>query len=355
MFAFGGILGLIVGGNITHIFGWRMTFISILPFAVIVTIIIKYFVNIKHDTPIGNRVRNSLSPPATNKHMQKRDVHSNFASAFDVKGTLVLSVAITSFILALTLVESEGNPSETINSSVAQIFFFITSIISIFVFIVVERKSPKPLIDPKLVTLKPILLTNVIVLIWGISTFAIFQSIPVLVRTPLPIGIGGNALDVAYMTLPFSIMSLIFGPTSGFIISKIGSSKVILAGSVLTTVGFISILILHYNALQIAVNLAIIGSGLSLLNVGQININTASTPFGYMGISFGINTLFRFMGSAIGPAFAGMFMQANQTIVNSSWGTNIVSFPSSMSFVNIFFCMSILSAVTIYLSVIVKR
>ncbi|MDP8907492.1 MAG: hypothetical protein M3M88_08225 [Thermoproteota archaeon] len=84
-------------------------------------------------------------------------------------------------------------------------------------------------------------MTNVIVLIWGIATFAIFQSIPVLVRTPLPIGIGGNALDAAYMELPFSIMSLIFGPTLGFIISKIGSSKVILSGSLLTTVGFISI------------------------------------------------------------------------------------------------------------------
>ena len=150
-------------------------------------------------------------------------------------------------------------------------------------------------------------------------------------------------------------MSLIFGPPSGFIISKLGPFKVVLAGSVLTTVGFISILISHYDTLQIAANLAIIGSGLSLLNVGQININTASTPHKYMGISFGINTLFRFMGSALGPAFAGMFMQANQTIADSSYGTNIVSFPSAMSFVNIFFCMSILSAVTIYLSVIVKR
>ncbi len=88
--------------------------------------------------------------------------------------------------------------------------------------------------------------------------------------------------------------------------------------------------------------------------MGQININTASAPFEYMGISFGINTLFRFMGSAIGPAFAGMFMQANQIIANTFYGTNTVSFPSTVSFVNIFFCMSILSGVTIYLSVMLK-
>ena len=97
-------------------------------------------------------------------------------------------------------------------------------------------------------------------------------------------------------------MSLIFGSTSGFIISKIGSFKVILAGAIITTIGFLSILLLHTSAIQIALNLAVIGSGLSLLNVGQINVNTTSTPIKFIGISFGVNTLFRFIGSAIGPA-----------------------------------------------------
>jgi hypothetical protein len=190
------------------------------------------------------------------------------------------------------------------------------SFISLFIFIIVERRSSLPLINLNLITIKPVLLTNIIVLIWGIGTFTIFQTIPVLVRTPIPLGIGGNVLDVVYLTLPFSIMSLIFGPTSGFIISKIGSFKVILTGAVITTFGFFSILILHTNAIQIALNLAIIGSGLSLLNVGQININTTSTPIKFIGISFGVNTLFRFIGSAIGPAIAGMFMQTNQTIMH---------------------------------------
>ncbi len=197
-------------------------------------------------------------------------------------------------------------------------------------------------------------MTNVIVLIWGISTFAIFQSIPVLVRTPLPIGIGGNALDVVYMTLPFSIMSLIFGPTSGFIISKIGSSKVILAGSVLTTVGFISILVLYYDALQIAVNLAIIGSSLSLLNVGQININTASTPFEDMGISFGINICSDswdlLLAMLSQECLCSRIKQLSILLM-----APILFLFHLLVFCKYIFCMFILSAVTIYLSVIVKR
>ncbi len=137
------------------------------------------------------------------------------------------------------------------------------SFISLFIFIIVEKRSSLPLISLNLITLKPILLANILVLIWEIATFTIFQTVPVLVRTPIPLGIGGIVLDVVYLTLPFSIMSLIFGPTSGFIIPTIGSFKVILAGAIITAIGFFSILMLHTNAIQIALNLAAIGSGLS--------------------------------------------------------------------------------------------
>jgi MFS family permease len=356
MFSFGGIIGLIIGGNITHNFGWHMTFFSILPIVISITIIIKYFVIIESKLPITNRKSDPLTP-LSNKAVgiQKRiSVLSNMISNFDIKGTFILAVMITSFIFALTLIQTENSQDKLSNISIPSCLF-VVSFISLFIFIIVERRSSLPLINLNLITIKPVLLTNIIILIWGIGTFTIFQTIPVLVRTPIPLGIGGNVLDVVYLTLPFSIMSLIFGPTSGFIISKIGSFKVILTGAVITTFGFFSILILHTNAIQIALNLAIIGSGLSLLNVGQININTTSTPIKFIGISFGVNTLFRFIGSAIGPAIAGMFMQTNQTIMHTSYSVKTLSFPSAESFNNIFLCMFILAAVTIFLSFMINK
>jgi MFS family permease len=265
-----------------------------------------------------------------------------------------LAFMIISFIFALTLIQSE-NPKDKLSNISTPTCLFAASFISLFIFIIVEKRSSSPLISLNLISLKPILLANILVLIWGIATFTIFQTIPVLVRTPIPLGIGGNVLDVVYLTLPFSIMSLIFGPTSGFIISKIGSFKVILAGAIITTIGFLSILLLHTSAIQIALNLAVIGSGLSLLNVGQINVNTTSTPIKFIGISFGVNTLFRFIGSAIGPAIAGMFMQTNQTIIHTASNVKAVSFPSAGSFVNIFLCMFILASVTIFLSSLIKK
>ena len=365
MFAFGGVLGLMVGGNITHNYGWHMTFLSILPFAVILTVVIKFFVNIPKGLHVACKDNKPMLDTETAlERNQKGFALFHIMPNFDVRGTFVLAVTVTSFILALTLVQSEGAGNRLSNMSIPFSLFGV-SVVSLFVFIDAERKSPNPLISLKLMTLKPILLTNIIILIWGVSTFTIFQTIPVLVRTPMPAGIGGNALDVVYITLPFSIMSLILGPTSGYIISKIGSFKVILTGGVTATVGFVGILIFHSDAMQIAMSLAVIGSGLSLLNVGQININTASTPVKFLGISFGVNTLFRFIGSAIGPAVAGMLMQTNQISVNNAdatanigtaYGENsVMAIPSAESFVIIFLCMSVLVAVTIFLSIMARK
>ena len=89
--------------------------------------------------------------------------------------------------------------------------------------------------------------------------------------------------------------------------------------------------------------------------MGQININTTSTPIKFIGISFGVNTLFRFIGSAIGPAIAGMFMQANQIIIHTNYGNTEAYFPSAQSFVNIFLCMFILAIVTISVTIMIKK
>ena len=356
MFAFGGVLGLMIGGNITHNFGWHMTFLSILPFTIIVTIVIKYFVKIKDKSPVVKEANKwELSNAITNLNSNHRYTKSHkVVSNFDIKGTITLAVTIISFISALTLVQSENNESVKSGISISTLLFALSGV-SLFIFILLERKVSVPLINLQLIKIKPIFLTNIIILIWGIATFTIFQTIPVLVRTPQPIGFGGSALDVVYLTLPFSIMSLIFGPTSGFIISKMGSFRVIIAGSIIATIGFGSILLLYNNLVWTAISLAIIGSGLSLLNVGQININTASTPIKFIGISFGVNTLFRFIGSAIGPALAGMLMQINQTSLKVDVATNMTNFPSSNSFMQIFLCMTLLCIISVVLSIMLKK
>jgi MFS family permease len=147
------------------------------------------------------------------------------------------------------------------------------------------------------------------------------------------------------------IVFLLFAPSSGIIISKLGNVKPTLLGSVITAIGFFSLLLFHTTGFLVSMNLAIIAAGLSLTRVGGLNIVLESTPPQFSGISLGMTALFKMIGSSIGPAVAGIFMQTNQTIVNGVTG----SFPSSESYNLIFLTTALTSLVPLLLALFLRK
>jgi len=89
----------------------------------------------------------------------------------------------------------------------------------------IENRSAAPLIDFGLMLNKRILLANVIIMIVGFSMFIVFQTIPILVQNPQPVGFGGDPISAAKAQLPFALIILIFGSASGAIITKLGSNN----------------------------------------------------------------------------------------------------------------------------------
>ena len=138
----------------------------------------------------------------------------------------------------------------------------------------------------------------------------VFQTIPILARNPAPLGFGEDAVSTGNIQLPFAIILLVFGPTSGFIISKLGSMKPVIAGASITSAGFLGLLMFHSTPISLSANLAILSTGLSLTNVGAMNVTILSTPRQFMGLSLGTSMLMRIVGAAVGPALAGMYMQS---------------------------------------------
>jgi MFS family permease len=200
---------------------------------------------------------------------------------------------------------------------------------------------------------KSILPASLIIMLVGFSMFMVFQTIPILVRNPEPLGFGEDAISAGKVQLPFAIVLLIFGPTSGFIVSKLGSLKPIIFGTIITTAGFIGLLLFHSTELLVSVNLGILSTGLSLTSVGAMNVIILSTPRQFSGISLGMSSLMRIVGASIGPALAGMYMQTNQTSLNIDGIMNY--FPSSMSFDLIFLSAVIVSIISIALAIILRQ
>ncbi len=368
MFAAGSVVGIAIGGSIIQNFGWRSTFFTIIPVAVILWIIIRKYVQ-NDDIAKSGLERNDRSSFVQNTDTihdsgeqhphkaSKKMVANNHKPNIDFKGAVTLAITITSFLLTLTYFANTTNDVNTNSIDSNHAFIILVSLaalttISIASFIVVERKAQYPLIPLNLIADKILLPTNIILLVFGITMFMVYQTIPILVTSPSPLGFGGDAMDSAYIQLPFMVVFLLFAPSSGFIVSKIGNFKPIIAGSITTTVGFFVLSVFHSTVPMVAVNLVMISAGLSLINVGAFNVVLQHTPRQFSGISIGISVVVVLIGSSIGPVIASMYMQTYQEFVGG-FGDRL--FPSPLSYNLIFLTATLISTISVVTVIFLKR
>ena len=371
MFAAGSVVGLAIGASIIQNFGWRMTFFSIIPIAILLWFVIKRFIYDANTDqkeiiqyPSLEKSRPTASPleqtQSTNVDSNSLKSLKNTAStrSIDIKGAITLALTISSFLIVLSYLETGSSNDgqvlgveDSISTPISVILgFIIIGIISLISFIIIENRAKSPLIDFKLLTNKIILPANILLLISFLAMFTVYQTIPILARSPSSVGgLEGDAITTANIQLPFMIVFLLFAPSSGFIISKLGNIMPTLIGSIITTIGFFSIFVLHSTEIMLAGSLAIIATGLSLTQVGGFNIVLESTPRQFSGISLGMTVLLNLIGGAIGPAIAGIYMQENQLIVNGSL------FPSPQSYNLIFLTAALLSLVSVMLVLFIKK
>lgn len=329
MFAAGAVIGLVAGGHLIQNFGWNATFFSTIPMVLLLLVIISRFIQVDES------------------HIQqKKDGQTSHRNKIDIQGAITLTVSISAFLMALTMVENNDT------SNLFTILGIMTiGIVYMILFAVIEKRSSSPLVNLKILANKIILPANVMIMIVGMSMFMVFQTIPVLVRSPSPLGFGENPLMTSNVQLPFAIVLLIFGPTSGFIISKLGSIKPIIVGSIISTIGFASLYMNHSTEFLVSVNLAILSTGLSLTNVGAMNVIMLSTSKHDIGASLGMSTLIRIVGASIGPAMAAMYMQTHKMSLSGIVGT----FPTADSYNLIFLTATMISCVSIVLSFVLRK
>jgi MFS family permease len=352
MFATGAVIGLAAGGTIVHYFGWRATFFTIIPIVILLISLVARFVDDKYEKVVGNN-RPANSKPTTNSNENNNKIaygqnkNPQSGSKIDFKGAIAFSISIISILLVITNFE----PRMSVVNIASISLLASIGIISMIFFIYTEKRVQSPLIDFKIVLNKILLSANVLRMVAGLFMFSILNTMPILIRNPKPFGFGESAINAATIIVPFMAAYLVVGLSAGFILSRLGNSKVVLLGSGICAIGF-AVLSLSFQSIEpLLASLVVLGIGSQLLHQGAININLVSTPKNLTGISFGISNVFYLMGSAIGPTVVGMYMQTNQASVNLING----SFPSSQSYLLIFYTGVILSVITMILSAFVMK
>jgi MFS family permease len=330
----GSVVGLLAGAAIIQNLGWHSTFFSIVPFAVVVTVMITKFVK-------ENKDQLMTSTKDKESASEKRESHT-----IDTKGALTLSATIIAFLMALTLIETGVNSENLPQIGVA----FSVSLISLAVFIIIERRVTSPLVDLRLLKDKTLLPSYIILMATGITMFMAYPAIVQLIRSPTPLGFGGDAVDAANVQLPFMIMFLVFASVTPFIINRIGRLNPMIIGAIISLTGSLGLLLFHSTELAISTNLAIIASGLSMTITAMWNIVVSSSPKSFIGISVGVGALLLFIGMAIGPALTGAYLENHVTIKGVPG-----SYPSSGSYNLVYITSGSLSVLSLAFVLILKR
>src|SRR5919197_740995 len=339
----GSVVGLLAGATVIQNFGWHATFLAIVPFVALVTFMIAKFVrenNREQDRFIAAKA------PEIALNNKKRISSSSSSSSIDIKGVLALSATISSFLIALTLIQT-GISSENLPQIATA---FVASAISLSIFVLIERRIIPPFLDLRLLRHRILLPSYILLIATGITMFMIYPTIVQLVRSPVPLGFGGDAVDAANVQLPFMIMFLVFAGITPLIINRIGKLNPIIIGTVISLIGSVGLLMFHSTKPSVSTNLAIIASGLSMTVTATWNIVVSSSPKSFIGISVGVGALLLFIGMSIGPALTGVYMQNHQMIKGVQG-----SYPPLRSYNLVYLTSGLLSTVSLAFVLLLRR
>ncbi|WP_114561367.1 MDR family MFS transporter [Desertihabitans aurantiacus] len=284
VFGFSSIAGPLAGGAITDSFGWRWLFFIPLPIGLAALVFI-----------------------VKNLHL----AHTRREAKVDVKGAVLLSVALVAILLAT----SWGGTSYPW-ASWQVIGLYVLGAVALAVFIPLELRHPEPILPLRMFANPIFTFSAIASLAVAMAMFGAIFYIPVYAQGVL----GADATNSGLIVMPMSVAMIGTSMVIGLLITRTGRYKgFMLAGTLVIIAGFALLVRVHYGSsnLQLIVAMVVIGLGLgacmqtytlvvqNAVEQRDLGVATAATQFfRSAGATVGIAVLGTVMTSQLGPAIA---------------------------------------------------
>jgi EmrB/QacA subfamily drug resistance transporter len=221
-------------------------------------------------------------------------------TSIDWLGAVLLSSALAALLLPVTQGSAWGWTSPR------TLGLLTLGAVLLFVWLRVESHVREPLIDLSLLRQRAIAATNLTTMLVGVAMFSSFLLIPQFAQTPVSAGygFGSSTTEAGLLLVPSALAQLVAGPLAGRIGPRIGFRLVLSAGSLLSLVAFLILIVLHDHPWHFVVAGVFLGAGIATAFAAMANLVVAATPQSQVGIATGINTVMRTIGGAFGSALS---------------------------------------------------
>lgn len=250
IFPIGGILGPNLGGAIIENFGWREIFLINVPIGIVVVAVLLRQARTAGQTAALTATTGAVAAPT--RRSARRSI--------DIVGTLLFATMVVGFLAALTLL---GDDPALIT---APLFWgmVIGSTVLLALFVWHERRVANPVLDLSLVTRHPFGVVNLYNLMTGAVTMGFFSFVPYYVTVQYGMG----PLESGAILTPRSLVMIVVSTSTSFFLLRLGYRLPMLAG-IGCVIG----------------TLLLLGSGLSGVSFGPVQIGTIGLLLFYMTLS----------------------------------------------------------------------
>lgn len=279
LFIGGGMLGTLIAGPIAEGLSRHWMF-AIPTFAVVVTTL---FVQklMPHDPPARSDAR------------------------IDWPGLVLLSGVLLTLMLGLSMAPEIGSRPVLLGAVVVLLAVLVAG------WIFVERRSPAPMVDLRLLTRPAIWSSYVITFAVCVGTAVSMFLVPQLFSLSADgYGFAASSTDIGRYLLPGAIAAAISGPLGGVAARRFGSTAVVGAGVGVMAATLLTLAFMHGEVWHLVVGKALIALASGVCITAMVVKTATSVDHGNTGTATSLVLVTRVIGFAAGAQVSGAFLTA---------------------------------------------
>lgn len=185
------------------------------------------------------------------------------------------------------------------------------ALLCLLAFAVVELRVTDPVVDPALITERPLAAAHLGALLLGVNQFAVYVLVPKLAVLPADPGFGLSVTGAALVLLPGTLLTVPASWATPWLERRTGTGGPLVAGLGIAGTGTAALALAHAEVWQTVLNygIASVGWGLAMASLPRM-VNAACPP-AQSGSANGINTVARTVGGAVGGQLAAALLVSN--------------------------------------------
>nr|WP_218847270.1 MFS transporter [Psychromicrobium silvestre] len=262
---------------------------------------------------------------------------------FDYLGAVLLSVALTALLLAISKGGHWGWTSEPV------ILLFITTAVFLGIWVPYELRVSQPMVDLRTSARRPVLLTNLASLLVGFSMYANMLATTQQLQLPEISGFGfGLAVTVAGLCMvPSGLAMVAFAPISAGLTKRFGAKTTLIVGAGVLALSYVARVFLTGEVWMVILGATAVSVGTAIAYAAMPTLIMRAVPITETASANGLNSLLR----AVGTSTASAAIAAILTGIVAQHGG--LTLPTLNAFTTVFWLASIAALAAIAVAVFI--